>query len=449
MIAESGQSMMQLLNAILDISKIEAGQMQIAKEEVDLRHKIRSVVRLMEPAARAKGIALRANVDGDVPDAIFGDSLRLRQILTNLIGNAIKFTEKGQVELIVGVNKVSDSSALFIDVKDSGIGIASDRIETVFEIFTQADTTIGRRFGGSGLGLSITRQLVELMGGKISVQSSEGEGSTFTVNLPLHVAIKAKTAATAADASPLPFSMQLGSRRILIAEDNDINQALMRAMMRKIGIQAIFASNGAEAVEVAIAAANEDQPFDLVLMDMQMPVMDGLEATRMLRNAGFDGTRLPIVALTANAYAEDIAACLEAGMQDHLSKPVTLATISDVLTSFIPVETSAAQDEVSKQSHNITDEMPASLVTQYEHRKAETLAEAERLAGQTVISDAETEQFIIQLHKLSGTAGFFGDAELGSAANLEHEMEMASFELRPQIALAGLAGLSKAQHCLR
>ena len=450
MIAESGQSMMQLLNAILDISKIEAGQMQIAEEALDLRHKIRSVLRLMEPAARAKGIALRANVDGDVPDAIFGDALRLRQILINLIGNAIKFTEKGQVDLTVGVSKESASSTLFIDVKDSGIGIASDRIETVFETFTQADTTIGRRFGGTGLGLSITRQLVELMSGKISVQSSEGEGSTFTVDLPLRVAIKAKTTATVADTSHLPFLMQLGSRQILIAEDNDINQALMRAMMRKIGIQAIFASNGAEAVEAAIAAANEGHSFDLVLMDMQMPVMDGLEATRRLRDAGFDAIRLPIVALTANAYAEDIAACLEAGMQDHLSKPVTSATICDVLTRFIPVETSAVQDEVSKQSHNITEEMPASLVTQYEHRKAETLAEAERLAGQTVISDAETEHFIIQLHKLSGTAGFFGDAALGSAAsNLEHEMEQASFELRPQIALAGLAGLSKAQHCVR
>lgn len=449
MIAESGQSMMQLLNDILDISKIEADQMQIAKEEVDLRHKIRSVLRLMEPAARAKGITLRVDVNDLVPDAIVGDALRLRQILINLIGNAIKFTKIGHVDLIVGVSQKLGYSTLFIDVKDSGIGIASDRIKSVFDTFTQADTSIGRRFGGTGLGLSITRQLVELMGGKISVTSSEGEGSTFTVNLPLRVAIGVKSAATAADASPLPFSMQLGSRRLLIAEDNEINQALMRAMMRKIGLQTVFASNGAEAVEAAVAAANEGQPFDMVLMDMQMPVMDGLEATRKLRDAGFDATQLPIVALTANAYAEDVAACLEAGMQDHLSKPVTLATVCSVLTRMMPVKLSLVQDEGAKQSHDVIEEMPASLIAQYERRKAETLAETEKLAGQTVISDAETRHFIDQLHKLAGTAGFFGDALLGSAASgLEREMEQASFELRPQIASAGLVGLNKARIAL-
>lgn len=447
MIAESGRSMMQLLNAILDTSKIEAGQMQIAKEGVDLRHKVRSVIRLMEPAARSKGIVLQSNVNDLVPNTIVGDPLRLRQILINLVGNAIKFTEQGHVELTVGANQNPQGSTLCIKVKDSGIGIAADRAETIFDTFTQADTTIARRFGGTGLGLSITRQLVELMGGQISVHSTEGEGSTFTVILPLHEATEEKTVASITDVFPVLPLGQMQSRRILIAEDNDINQALMRAMMQKIGIQAIFASNGSEAVAAIIAEAKAEEPFDLVLMDMQMPVMDGLEATRKLRDAGFDAERLPIIALTANAYADDIAACLKAGMQDHLSKPVSLATIRKILTRFAPAEPSVVQAEGSKASQALTEEMPASLITQYLHRKAETFAQAERLAGQTIISDSETEQFIDQLHKLAGTAGFFGDTSLGSAAShLEREMERASYDMRPSIALAGLAGLSKGQH---
>ncbi len=449
MIAESGQSMMQLLNAILDTSKIEAGQMQIADEAVDLRHKVRSVIRMMEPAARAKGIVLRADIGDHVPDMILGDALRLRQILINLVGNAIKFTEHGQVELTIGVRNEPAGRTLCIDVNDSGIGISDDRVHKIFETFTQADNSIARRFGGTGLGLSITRQLVELMGGKISVHSSELVGSTFTVKLPLRKATVEKPGTSNTEALPLEPFEHLRSRRILIAEDNDINQTLMRAMMQKIGIHAIFASNGAEAVAAATAEASAGKPFDLVLMDMQMPVMDGLEATRRLREAGFDAEKLPIVALTANAYAEDIAACREVGMQDHVSKPVTLATIQEILTRFAPPERFTGFNGFSGPPLTLTDEVPASLVTQYQLRKAQTLAEAKRLSELTVITDSETQQFIELLHKLAGTAGFFGDGSLGSAAgHLEHEMKLASFELRPSIALAGLAGLSNAQHCI-
>ena len=446
MIAESGRSMMQLLNAILDISKIEAGRMQIAEEKVDLRHTVRGVIRLMEPGARAKGIILSADVGDDVPAAIVGDALRLRQILINLIGNAIKFTDQGHVELTIGVNQGSTGSTLRIDVKDSGIGISADRVGTIFDTFTQADSSIARRFGGTGLGLSITHQLVELMGGKISVHSKEGEGSTFTAILPLRETTKEKPTAINGDAShSLPFD-KLQSRRILIAEDNDINQALMRAMMQKIGIHAIFASNGAEAVAAVSAEADAGKPFDLVLMDMQMPVMDGLEATRKLREAGFDAEKLPVVALTANAYAEDIAACRDAGMQHHLSKPVTLATIREILTRFAPTERSTAPSEVLSPQQPVIEGVPASLVQQYQCRKAETLAEAKQFAGQTVISDAETKQFIDSLHKLAGTAGFFGDDVLGLAAGqLERELELASFDGRPRIAVAGLASLNDAQ----
>ena len=445
LVAESGKSMMQLLNSILDVSKIEAGQLQITEEPVNLRHTVRSIIRMMEPAAQAKGIVLRSHVKNSVPRSILIDPLKFRQILINLVGNAIKFTEEGQVELIVGTKTDAEGAMLSVEVKDSGIGIPADRIDTIFTAFTQADNSIVRRFGGTGLGLTITSQLVDLMGGTISVFSKEQKGSTFAATLPLREAPEEHTSCKIVD-SLLPTELaDIPPCRVLIAEDNDINQALMRAMMATIGLNPLFASNGIEAVDFVTTAAAAGKPFDLILMDMQMPVMDGVEATRRLREAGFDAKTLPIVALTANAYAEDIAACRQAGMQDHLSKPVTLATIREMLTRFTPAEPFTTLDPVSEPPQTHVEKMSASLITQYQHRKVQTIAQAELLAQQTVISDTETEQFIDQLHKLAGTAGFFGDASLGTAAShLEHKMQLASIELRPRVVLAGLAGLSNA-----
>ena len=190
MIAESGRSMMQLLNDILDVSKIDAGQMRLAAEPVDIRHKMRSVVSLMEPAAAAKGISISSMIDDALPSLIVGDDLRLRQVLLNLVGNAVKFTQQGRV-MIAATKAVDDAGpSLRIEVQDTGIGIPADRLEAVFEKFSQADTSIARVFGGSGLGLSITKQLIELMGGTLSVLSEVGEGTTFAVNLPLLLPLK-------------------------------------------------------------------------------------------------------------------------------------------------------------------------------------------------------------------------------------------------------------------
>lgn len=446
MLAESGHSMMQLLNAILDISKIEARQMQIADEPVDVRHKVRSVVRLMEPAARAKGISIRAHVDDLIPQSIVGDPLRLRQILLNLVGNAIKFTEQGEVEIIVGTSEGAEGLKLSIKVKDSGVGIPADRLDTIFDAFTQADSSIVRRFGGTGLGLSITSELVKLMGGNISVTSGERQGSTFAVTLPLREAVDERAIPHIVETlAPVPLA-DLRHCRVLIAEDNDINQALMQAIMKTIGIDPTFASDGAEAVKLANDAARANQPYNIILMDMQMPVMGGLEASRILRQNGFDAERLPIVALTANAYAEDIVASREAGMQDHLSKPVTLMMIREVLTRFCSAKPFKSADEVLSIPTQTVDGPPAALVDRYKHRKNQTLVEAARLALQTVISDSETEQFMDQLHKLAGTGGFFGDNSLGEAASaLEHQLQFAPAEQRPEIVLAGITAMRTAQ----
>lgn len=442
MVAESGKSMMQLLNSILDISKIEARQMQITDEPVDIRHTVRSVIRLMEPAAHTKGIVLHCQVTNSCPRLVYGDPLRLRQILINLVGNAIKFTEEGQVALNVGTINDAQGQLLSIEVKDSGVGIPADRVESIFNAFTQADSSIVRRFGGTGLGLSITSQLVELMGGKICVQCSNSQGSTFAVTLPLREAIDEFDIPKAVDLLPPTPLADLRHCRVLIAEDNDINRALMQDIMETIGLDPVFALNGAEAVEIATASAATGKPFNIVLMDMQMPVMDGLEATRRLRDAGFDADKLPVIALTANAYADDIIACREAGMQDHLSKPVTLNMIRETLTRFGPTKTCEVSFQVPSPPQSFADQPSTALVKLYQQRKAETLALAERLGCQDIITNDETEEFMEQLHKLAGTGGFFGEASLGTAASqLEHQLQTASVEQRRGLVTAGVKAL--------
>ncbi|MDT0506943.1 PAS domain-containing protein [Novosphingobium sp. MMS21-SN21R] len=339
-IADSGRSMMRLLNDILDISKIEAGQMQLAHETVDIGHKLRGIVQLMEPAAAAKGIAVAVQVHENVPSTIMGDAFRLRQVLLNLTGNAVKFTQYGEVRLTASIDGEGPSKQLRIDVSDTGIGIAADRLDAIFETFSQADVSIARKFGGTGLGLSISKQLVSLMGGHLRVASEPGRGAVFSMLLPLQLADADPRASAhvgtvpreqdAADATP--------RARILLAEDHLINQELMRGLARKLGFVIAIASTGAEAISMAEEAAATGTMYDLVLMDVQMPEIDGLDATRRLRSAGFSPARLPIVALTANAYPEDIAACLDAGMQGHLCKPVRVRELEEVIARYARAE---------------------------------------------------------------------------------------------------------------
>lgn len=327
-IADSGRAMLRLLNDILDLSKIDAGQMQIAHEPVDLRHALRGCAKLMAPLAEQKGLALVTTVDAGLPARIEGDGLRLRQVVLNLLGNAVKFTERGEVRLDVGTRHRADGSGwIEIAVRDTGIGIAPERQQAVFDKFAQADATTSHRYGGTGLGLTISAQLARMMGGEIAVESAPGIGTTFFLRVPL-VTLAAPAAPAPPIAPRIPASQDHAPPRVLLAEDHEINQLLATAMLERLGALVTLAPDGAAALAAVEAA---DASFDLVLMDMQMPVMDGLEATRALRDAGHDAARLPIVALTANAYADDVALCLAAGMQAHLAKPLRLADLQAVL----------------------------------------------------------------------------------------------------------------------
>ena len=402
LIADSGRSMMRLLNDILDVSKIESCAMQVATEPVDLRHIIRRCTDLMTPAAATKGVTLSAIVDADLPLRVVGDPLRLRQIVLNLVGNAVKFTEQGAII----VDAKADGATLKISVRDTGIGIPAERLSAIFDQFAQADDTTARIYGGTGLGLTISGELARLMGGSISVQSVVGEGTAFTVHLPLRVADV--RAGLVDDPGVVTIAAsRTRNPRVLIAEDHDINQELIVAMANRAGMEPVLACDGIQAVAMVQEAARSGRPFELVLMDMQMPEMDGLEATRQLRAAGHSPVSLPIVALTANAYADDIAACRAAGMQAHLTKPVRVRDLTDVLARFV-----AADTPVPTEAPKVS----AKLLDRYCARKEDTRRRLDEIA----LLDAPDEECVKQaadlLHKLAGVAGMFGEAALGECA---------------------------------
>jgi len=425
LIVDSGKAMMRLLNDILDVSKIEAGQMQIAPERVDLRHALRNCVKLIEPAAAQKGLQVRLEVEPELPPFVLIDGLRLRQIVLNLLGNAAKFTEQGTISIEGRRGWHNGRANIEIAVADTGIGIAIDRQAAIFEQFVQAEESTARRFGGTGLGLAISSQLAQLMGGSLVLESEEGKGTRFTLRVPLELADGTASGAASDDKREEQPERPL---RILLAEDHDVNQQLMNAMLARLGHESVTVADGAQALHAAIAAARSEHPFDLVLMDMQMPVMDGLEATRAIRSAGLATETLPILALTANAYADDVAACLAAGMQAHIAKPVQLVDLGAAIRRWTHVQT-----EPAKAVPAPTPALAISpdLRARYEVRKAELLACAERISAAGSFDDVAIAELRGLLHKLAGSAGMFGEMKLGArAADLEDALEHCSPEAR-------------------
>ena len=320
----AGRTLLGLVDDILDLSRIESGQLHIEAVPVDVASIVREIGSILQTRAATRGVALRYRHDG--PGFIEGDPLRLRQILLNLVGNAIKFTEDGEVELLCRVEERAEDDLLDLTftVRDTGIGIPKDVQAAVFWPFTQAEQGTARRFGGSGLGLSIVAQLVRLMNGTIDLKSTPGEGSTVTVR-----AVFSPAQPPATETIPVQEAVS-SPRHVLLAEDNEINQEVVRLMLERCGCTVQVAPDGFRAVQ---AVVDTPESYDLILMDCQMPGMDGFEATRTLRAAGW--TR-PIVALTANATPADRAACMAAGMDDFTSKPLTLAELRKVLQLHAP-----------------------------------------------------------------------------------------------------------------
>lgn len=320
-IHSSGQHLLRLINDILDLSKIEANQLVIDRTCCSPQQIIAEVLSVLRVKAAEKGLSLEQFWSGEVPRAITTDPHRLRQLLINLVGNAIKFTERGGVRIVARIVHGPDRPTLVLDVVDTGIGIATEHLTSIFDPFTQAECSITRRFGGTGLGLSISRRLAVALGGDLSVQSELGRGSTFRVRIdPGELEYGDIVAEPVADAcqpqATLPTVLDLSSARILLVEDGATNRKLIRLVLTRAGATVVEAENGQQGVERATA-----QPFDLVLMDMHMPILDGYQATATLRQRG---CRLPIIALTADAMAGDQNKCLAAGCDDYLCKPVDI-----------------------------------------------------------------------------------------------------------------------------
>jgi signal transduction histidine kinase len=351
-IQDSGDALLTIINDILDFSKIESGMLAIENRSFNLADMLKSVCNLLSKQAQDREVNLQYSIHSDTPIPVIGDDSRLRQILVNLVGNAIKFTNQGNVSIAVSCWSIPDQSCeceLMFAISDTGIGIENDRLDILFQPFTQADASISRKYGGTGLGLAISKRLVELMGGTIWVQSLDQiggippanwmpdprnidlQGTTFYFTLVVRTERQptAQIDISWDHRNAIAASGQV-ALRILVAEDNRVNQKLILFMLKRLGYSADIANNGIEVLDIL-----SRQPYDVILMDMQMPEMDGITTTQMIRQNLKSQPR--IVALTANALAEDREACLSAGMDDYISKPIQIEEVIRALSHCISI----------------------------------------------------------------------------------------------------------------
>ncbi|WP_333798546.1 hybrid sensor histidine kinase/response regulator [Trichlorobacter lovleyi] len=323
-------ALLSIINDILDFSKIEARKIEIAHLELNLADILKDVVTLFQVAAKEKGLTLSLEIADEIPHHLIGDPLRLGQVLNNLISNAVKFTERGGVTVRAELADRDEQQVVVrILVSDTGIGVNKEQSECLFQPFTQADNSIVRRFGGTGLGLSIARNLVELMGGSIALSSSPGQGSTFAFTARLGLAAIAPLQPSQTQHTPYEIAAPIHGARVLLVEDNEVNQFVAREFLTKAGLKVTCAAHGGEGVEWI-----KNSAFDAVLMDMQMPVMDGVQATLLIRKLPA-GRQLPIIAMTAAAMEADRQTCLDAGMDDYLSKPIVPLEMLEKLIKWI------------------------------------------------------------------------------------------------------------------
>ncbi len=341
-VERSGNALLALINDVLDYSKIEAGRMTVEQIDFDLRSVCEEIPAILQAAVAERGLSMSLIYDAALPRYLRGDPVRIRQVLLNLAGNAVKFTERGAIRLEVAR---LDPDHIKVSVTDTGIGITKEQLDRLFQRFTQADSSITRRYGGTGLGLAISKTLVDLMGGRIGAESVPGTGSTFWIELPLVAAHQAPgTAVPGSGAAPaamapaatapvrLAVAAEQSAGRLLLVEDNFVNQRVAVYMLSKLGHRVDVAMHGREAIDMLSKAH-----YGLVLMDCQMPEMDGFEATRLIRDqtSSVLDHGVPVVAMTANAFPEDRARALACGMNDFLAKPVDRAVLAAALEKWL------------------------------------------------------------------------------------------------------------------
>ena len=410
-IRRNARHLLDVINEILDLSKIEAGKMTVEHIPTELPPLLSDVLSIMRPRALEKGLALNLRFSEKIPRTVVTDPVRTKQILINLVSNALKFTNNGEVE--IHVSSDADSQMLSFEVNDSGIGISSDQITKLFQPFTQADGSTTRRFGGTGLGLTISKRFAQMLGGDISVKSTVGVGSSFTA----HIAgagdgtgsfCRVEDALMMPQAGPQAVIDKI-SGKVLLAEDGRDNQRFISAMLRKAGLEVIVAENGRIAVDKAMA-----QHFDLILMDMQMPEMDGYAATSYLRGRGF--TR-PIIALTAHAMADDRAKCIQAGCIDYLTKPIDRKLLVETVARYLAAATAPTASIINR-------DVPPELTSTFENdpEMADVLPEfvenlpSEVAALRSLLEAQSLAELQVTVHQLKGAGGSYGYQELTDAA---------------------------------
>ncbi|MBT6157512.1 MAG: PAS domain S-box protein [Planctomycetaceae bacterium] len=421
-VKENGEYLIELINDILDLSKIEAGKFDVEQIDCSPHEIIANVFSLMKVRAAAKGLPLEVRIDGPIPETICTDPTRLRQILINLLGNAIKFTETGSVELVTRLlNGASGEPELQFNVIDTGIGISDDKIETLFQPFTQADSSTTRQFGGTGLGLTICKRMAELLGGRVSVSSKIGEGSTFSVTVstgPLESVRLIHDVVPSADESVVQAMNEqtetlLHKCRVLLVEDGPSNQRLISYILNKAGAEVTVAENGQVAIDKVHAEGIAGAAYDVILMDMQMPILDGYDATRQLRQEGFTGT---IIALTAHAMVEDRQKCFGAGCDDFTSKPIDRCKLIAMIKTHFKGEDATPTGEQPAAvlfSELTDDEDMLEIVEMFVDEMPDKIA-----AIEAAIAENDLATLGVLVHRMKGAAGGYGFPTVTEAARL-------------------------------
>jgi len=405
-ILRNSKHLLELINNILDLSKIEAEKLAIEKEPLDIVQLVHDIDSIIRPLSQEKNLKCDINFHLPLPKIINSDATRLKQILINIASNAVKFTERGLLSLDITFD--TESQLMEFAIQDSGIGMSEHEIERVFKPFEQADTTTTRRFGGTGLGLCISKNLAQLLGGDVYVKSAPGEGSCFRVKIASNLETENNeptlmltelSQLTPVKDEQLSFAANSFDANILVAEDNPDNQVLITLLLQTWGLEPDIANNGAEAVEMALV-----NDYQVIIMDMQMPVMGGLEATQMLRHAAYDG---PIIALTANVMKHDVDTYLNAGCNEALAKPIDKDALENVLVRYLHIE----KDSQNKWDTLLNSEKFQQINENYRSKLPEYLAQVNKLyhAG-------EWEELRALAHNLKGSAGCFGFTNIHLAA---------------------------------
>jgi PAS domain S-box-containing protein len=402
LIRQSGENLVLLISDILDFSKIEAHKIVLEPRNFDLYAEISAIIEITCLSTRNKNLEITCHVEPGVPQQVRGDAGRLRQIINNLLGNAVKFIEKGSVSLHISVDKENEQcTTLRFVVRDSGIGISHDKQEDIFKPFTQADGSTTRKFGGTGLGLSICKNLVELMGGEIGVESSAGNGATFWFTVVLEKqrgeTVSRQTMLAESVSPDVAPATARPHRRLLLAEDDPINQLVASTFMNKLGYSFDIVNNGLEALQ-----ALSERHYDLVLMDCMMPVMGGFEAVALIRSAESDvlNHTIPVIALTAKAVVGDREACLAAGMNDYLRKPLRSLDLTEMLEKWLPVEGRHSGGDSALHDQFIDDAEVLSLFV--------SKAPGYVAALQKSVAERNAADIIHHAHRLTGAAVAIG-----------------------------------------